>query len=80
MHNFTNEENAYLKNFFVSRESCDEKKHSSDELSGFAASVAWKMLGEPLNLGSTIVGVIFCGVALVCVSLATRRSHPSRQV
>jgi hypothetical protein len=31
MHNFTNEEIAYLKNFFVSRESCDEKKHSSDE-------------------------------------------------
>ena len=49
-------------------------------VSGFAASVAWKMLGEPLNLGSTIVGVIFCGVALVAVSLATCKSHPSRQV
>ena len=49
-------------------------------ISGFAASVIWKMLGEPLNLGSTIVGVIFCAVALVAVSLATCKSHPSRQV
>ena len=49
-------------------------------LTGFAACVAWKLLGEPLNLGSTIVGVLCCGIALVVVSFATSEKYPSRQV
>lgn len=49
-------------------------------LTGLITSVGWKLLGQPLNLGSTIVGVVCCGVALVAVSLATYRKHPSRQL
>ena len=52
----------------------------SGMLAGFFGSVIWKLLGQPLNLGSTIVGVICCGVALVAVSLATCKTHPSRQI
>ena len=48
-------------------------------VTGFVTCVGWKLLGEPF-VGSTIVGVVCCGIALVVVSLATRRSHPSRQV
>ena len=47
---------------------------------GFLGSVGWKLLGEPLGMGSTIVGVIACGAALAAVSLATWEKHPSRQV
>ena len=49
-------------------------------LAGFVSCVGWKLLGEPMNLGSTIVGVVCCGVVLVCVSLATCKNQPSRQV
>ena len=52
----------------------------SGMLAGFLGSVVWKFLGEPLSLGSTIVGVICCAVALVLVSFMTCKSHPSRQV
>lgn len=48
-------------------------------LSGLVSSVIWNVIGQPLGLGSTIVGVVCCGVALVAVSLATCKSHPSRQ-
>ena len=49
-------------------------------LTGFATCVAWKLMGEPMNPGSTIIGVACCGIALVCVSLCTCRKYPSRQV
>ena len=49
-------------------------------LTGFVGCVAWKLMGEPLKLGSTIIGVVCCGIALVCVSLATCKKYPSRQV
>lgn len=49
-------------------------------IAGFVGSVGWKLLGEPLSLGSTIVGVACCAVALVAVSLATWKKYPSRQV
>ena len=49
-------------------------------LTGFVTCVAWKLMGEPLNLGSTIIGVACCGIALVCVSLATYKKYPSKQV
>ena len=51
----------------------------SGMLSGLVSSIVWKMLGEPFNVGSTIVGVLCCGVALVMVSLATYKKYPSRQ-
>lgn len=31
MQDITHEQIEYLKNFFVTKDSCDEKKHSSDE-------------------------------------------------
>ena len=49
-------------------------------IAGFVSCVVWKFMGEPLNLGSTIVGVVCCGIALVAVSLATCKKYPSRQV
>ena len=49
-------------------------------ITGFVTCVGWKLLGEPLNLGSTIVGVLCCGITLVCVSLATCKKYPSRQI
>ena len=49
-------------------------------LTGFVTCVGWKLLGEPLNLGATIIGVVCCAIALVTVSLATYKTHPSRQV
>jgi len=52
----------------------------SGMVAGFVSCVVWKFMGEPLNLGSTIVGVICCAIALVAVSLATCKKHPSKQV
>jgi len=52
----------------------------SGMLAGLVSSIAWKMMGEPFALGSTIVGVVLCGIALVAVSLATCKKHPSRQI
>lgn len=46
-------------------------------VSGFAVCVGWKLAGEPLGLGSAVPGTLACGIALVAVSLATCRKHPS---
>ena len=51
----------------------------SSMLTGVVVSVVWKFAGEPFGIGTTIAGVICCGVVLVAVSLATCKSHPSRQ-
>ena len=51
----------------------------SGMLAGLVSSIVWNALGSPLGVGSTIVGVLCCGTALVIVSLATRKTHPSRQ-
>lgn len=48
-------------------------------LTGVIVSVVWKFAGEPFGIGTTIAGVICCGIVLVAVSLATCKSHPSRQ-
>lgn len=44
---------------------------------GFTVCVGWKLAGEPFGLGSTVPGTIACGIALVAVSLATCKKHPS---
>ena len=46
-------------------------------LSGFTVCVGWKLIGEPFGLGSTVPGTIACAIALVAVSLATCKKHPS---
>lgn len=46
-------------------------------LAGFAVCVGWKLCGNPLGLGPTVPGAIACALALVTVSLATHKSHPS---
>ena len=46
-------------------------------LSGFVVCVGWKLMGEPFGLGSAVPGTLACGAALVIVSLATCRTHPS---
>ena len=51
----------------------------SSMLTGVVVSVVWKLAGEPFGIGTTIAGVICCGIVLVAVSLATCKSHPSRQ-
>ena len=55
-------------------------RHPGRYDSGLFGERGWKLLGEPLGMGSTIVGVIACGAALAAVSLATWEKHPSRQV
>ncbi|MEY8387716.1 sodium:solute symporter family protein [Oscillospiraceae bacterium 38-13] len=44
---------------------------------GFTVCVGWKLLGEPFGLGSAVPGTIACGIALIAVSLATCKTHPS---
>lgn len=57
MHNFTNEEIGYLKNFFVSKESCEEKKHSSDEhIQKLELTMA--KIGTKLSVMIAILGAI----------------------
>jgi len=51
----------------------------SGMLTGVVVSVVWKLAGEPFGIGTTIAGVVCCGVALVAVSLATCKKYPSRQ-
>lgn len=46
-------------------------------LAGFTVCVGWKLAGEPFGLGSAVPGTIACGIALVAVSLATCKAHPS---
>ena len=44
---------------------------------GFTVCVGWKLMGQPFGLGSAVPGTIACGLALVLVSLATEKKHPS---
>ena len=44
---------------------------------GFTVCIGWKLAGEPFGLGSAVPGTIACGIALIAVSLATCKSHPS---
>ena len=46
-------------------------------VSGFVVCIGWKLLGQPFGLGAAVPGTIACAIALVTVSLATYRSHPS---
>ena len=46
-------------------------------LCGFGVCVAWRLGGEPFGLGSAVPGTIACGAALLAVSLATCKKHPS---
>ena len=49
----------------------------SGMIAGFVVCVGWKLAGEPFGLGSAVPGTIACGLALVLVSLATCKKHPS---
>ena len=44
---------------------------------GFSVTIVWKLLGQPFGLGATVPGAIACVLALVLVSLATCKKHPS---
>lgn len=44
---------------------------------GFTVCVGWRLLGEPLGLGSAVPGTIACGIALITVSFATCKTQPS---
>lgn len=44
---------------------------------GFTVCIGWKLAGEPFGLGSAVPGTIACGAALIVVSLATYKRHPS---
>lgn len=46
-------------------------------LAGFVVCVGWKLAGAPFGLGATVPGAVACAIALVGVSLATYRKHPS---
>lgn len=46
-------------------------------VSGFVVCIGWKLLGQPFGLGAAVPGTIACGAALVAVSLATYRKHPT---
>ena len=46
-------------------------------LAGFVVCVAWKQMGLPFGLGAAIPGAIACAAALVAVSFATCKKHPS---
>ncbi len=46
-------------------------------IGGFAVCVGWKLAGQPLGLGAAVPGTIACGLALIFVSLATYKAHPS---
>jgi len=45
--------------------------------SGFTVCIGWKLAVEPFGLGSAVPGTIACGAALIAVSLATYKRHPS---
>ena len=49
-------------------------------IAGFVISIAWKLMGNPLGVGSTIVGVILNAVFCIIVSLATCKNYPSKEV
>ena len=44
---------------------------------GFTVCIGWKLAGEPFGLGAAVPGTIACGIALIAVSLATYKRHPS---
>ena len=46
-------------------------------IAGFVVCVGWKLAGLPFGLGAAVPGAIACAIALVCVSLATYKKHPS---
>ena len=46
-------------------------------IAGFVVCVGWKLIGTPFGLGPTVPGAAACGIALVAVSLATCKRHPS---
>lgn len=46
-------------------------------LAGFVVCIGWKLMGVPFGLGATVPGAVACAIALVGVSLATHRKHPS---
>ncbi len=46
-------------------------------VSGFVVCVGWKLAGLPFGLGAAVPGAIACAIALVGVSLATYKTHPS---
>ena len=46
-------------------------------LAGFVVCVGWKLAGLPFGLGAAVPGAIACAAALVGVSLATYKKHPS---
>ncbi|MCD7844933.1 MAG: sodium:solute symporter family protein [Oscillospiraceae bacterium] len=47
---------------------------------GFVVCVGWRLAGLPFGLGAAVPGTIACAVALVAVSLATCKNHPSVQL
>ena len=49
-------------------------------LAGFVVCVGWKLIGTPFGLGPTVPGAIACGIATVCVSLATYKRQPSEML
>lgn len=50
----------------------------SGMIAGFTVCVGWKIAGEPFGLGATVPGALACALALVLVSLATCKKHPTR--
>lgn len=50
----------------------------SGMICGFVFCVGWKLAGEPFGLGATVPGALACALALVLVSLATCKKHPTR--
>jgi len=47
---------------------------------GFVISIVWKLLGSPLGIGSTIIGVVLNALVCVTVSLATNKKYPSKEI
>ncbi len=47
---------------------------------GFVSSIVWNLMGNPLGLGSTIVGIALNAILCVTVSIATYKLHPSKEV
>lgn len=47
---------------------------------GFVISIAWNLAGNPLGIGSTIIGVVLNAIVCVTVSLATYKKYPSKEV
>lgn len=65
MHNLTNEDVEFLKAIFVTKDSCDEKKHNSDEhiqkLEVTMAKIGTKlsvMIGILGAIGATMLTVV----------------------